>query len=69
MTLKLTWKQVDKYIDLCERWDEAPQLQDMDYSLVKEEQADSMGGWYGPGDEYKPGRMYIVIQPDGHSHS
>ncbi len=67
MTLKLTWKQVDKYLNICERWGEEPQLQDMEYSLVKEEEAQPLGGWFGPGNDKKPGSQYIVIQPDGHS--
>ncbi len=68
MTLKLTWKQVDKYVTICERWNEEPQLHDIEYSLVvKEEEAQPFGSWFGPGNHKKPGSQYIVIQPDGYS--
>jgi len=67
--MKLTWKQVDKYVTLCDKFDEPSQLEDIDYVLVREQEAEPMGGWYGPGNDKMPGSMYIVILPDGSSHS
>lgn len=67
--MKLTWKQIDKYVYLCERFKEQSQLGNIEYTIVCEQDAESMGGWYGPGNDKKPGSMYIVILPDGSSHS
>jgi hypothetical protein len=69
--LKITQKQVDKHLFLCERFNCNVELGD--YQLVESESdADQMGAWYGksrdPNSE-KPGIMYIAILPDGSSHS
>lgn len=63
MQLKLTWKQIEKYMQLCEYYDNIPGLDKEDYLLVKEESAAPLERWFGQGDEY------IVIMPDGeHYH-
>lgn len=61
--IKLSWKQVDKYIALCEYYDNSPDLGKEGYLLVREEEATPLERWYGEGEEY------IVIMPDGeHYH-
>lgn len=61
--MKLTWKQIDKYTQLCEHYGNDPGLDKENYLLVKEEQAIPLERWFGEGEEY------IVIMPDGeHYH-
>ena len=68
--MKITQKQVDKHLFLCDKFDcnvELPQ-----HELVTEEkEAQMIGAWYGTPDprNNRPGIMYIGIHPDGSSHS
>jgi hypothetical protein len=61
--LKLSYKQVEKYIELCESYGNKTELEKENYLVVKEEDAGPLERWYGEGEEY------IVIMPDGeHYH-
>ena len=79
--LFLTRKQVAKYQALVRLWGqsslplcEAPYMgnaqQPGDYCIVDYEiDADEIGMWYGDRKGDKAGRIYIMILPDGSSHS
>ena len=61
--LKLSHKQIDKYMELCDYYGNKPGLEKENYLVVKEQDAQPLERWYGQGDEY------IVIMPDGeHYH-
>jgi hypothetical protein len=68
-TMKITQKQVDKHLHLCDKFDCKVELPA--YELVEDEsEADQIGAWYGRANSNnKPGIMYIGILPDGSSHS
>ena len=67
--MKITQKQVDKHLFLCDKFDSNVELPE--YELVEDEsEAEMIGAWYGtPTRNNKPGIMYIGILPDGSSHS
>lgn len=67
--LKLTQKQLDKHIILCDRFDFNTTMA-IDYVIVEDEkEADEVGAWYGAPRDRRPGKQYITILPDGSSHS
>ena len=68
--LKITRKQIEKHIFLCDKFDCSVELPEH-LVVADEKDAEMMGAWYGtphPRNK-KPGIMYIGILPDGSSHS
>ena len=67
--MKITQKQVDKHLFLCDKFDSNVELPE--YEVVEDEsEAEMIGAWYGHATtDNKPGIMYIGILPDGSSHS
>jgi|TARA_R110002110_G_scaffold180932_5_gene387040 hypothetical protein len=63
-TRMITWRQVEKYLDLCERYTLQPRLEQLNYTLVNEESAQQLAGWY-PNDPLCKTEDYIIIMPDG----
>lgn len=67
-TRRITWKQVEKYLDLCKRYNLEPGLEKLNYTLVNEDSASPLSGWY-PNDPNCRTEDYIIIMPDGeHYH-
>ncbi len=65
----ITEKQVAKHLFLCDRFNSNVQLPDGYVITEDEDEAQSMGAWFGEPRNDKPGAMYIAILPDGSSHS
>ena len=66
--LKITQKQIEKHIFLCDKFDCSVELPEH-LVVADEKEADMMGAWFGEPRNDKPGAMYIAILPDGSSHS
>ena len=66
--LKITRKQIEKHIFLCDKFDCNVELPEH-LVVADEKEADTMGAWFGEPRNDKPGAMYIAILPDGSSHS
>ena len=67
-TRRITWRQVEKYLDLCVTYNLRPRLEELSYTLVSTDDAQSLAGWY-PNDPDGKTEDYIIIMPDGeHYH-
>jgi len=61
MQIPMTWKQIDKHVMLCAKYEEPSQLDTMNYLLVREEEGDPFPRWYGNGAK----REYVIVMPNG----
>ena len=63
--LFVTWKQIDKYVLLCEKYGNSAMLESMSYILVNEtsDKAEPLPRWYG--DEARGSEEYVIIMPSG----
>lgn len=59
-----TWKQIDKYMKLCEEQGLDPNLKSYSYTLAPEERAQSMV-FFLPRQDNREVEDYIVITPNG----
>ena len=60
----LTWKQLDKYVLLCDKYETPAQLGNMNYVLVSElsDNAEPFPRWYGRNNAAEE---YVIIMPSG----
>tara|TARA_R110002110_G_scaffold18754_7_gene78544 strand:- start:1367 stop:1762 length:396 start_codon:yes stop_codon:yes gene_type:complete len=63
--LFVTWKQIDKYVLLCEKYGNSAMLESMNYILVNEtsDKAEPLPRWYG--DAARGSEEYVIIMPSG----
>jgi len=60
----LTWKQLDKYVLLCEKYETPTALKSVNYVIVSEssDNAGPFPRWYGRSEQAEE---YVVIMPGG----
>ena len=61
----VTWKQLDKYVLLCEKYGNSTMLDSMNYILINElsDKAEPLPRWYG--DATRGSEEYVIIMPGG----